>query len=39
MAKGAKGVSLTKSDMASPVKAGGGTIQKVLTIPYSEEER
>ena len=26
MAKGAKGASPTKSDMASPVKAGGGTI-------------
>jgi hypothetical protein len=38
MAKGAKAALPTKK-MALPVKAGGGTFAKVLTIPNPEEER
>ena len=38
MAKGAKGVSLTKSDMASPVKAGGGTMQKYSPSPTQKKK-
>jgi hypothetical protein len=38
MAKGAKGASPTKSDMASPVKAGGGTILKYSPSPTQKKK-
>jgi len=33
MTKGVKGAPPTKSDMSSPVKAGGGTMQKYSPYP------
>jgi hypothetical protein len=38
MAKGAKGSPPTKSDMASPVKAGGGTMQKYSPSPTQKKK-
>jgi len=38
MAKGAKGAPPTKSDMSSPVKAGGGTMQKYSPSPTQKKK-
>jgi hypothetical protein len=38
MAKAAKGAPPTKSDMASPVKAGGGTLQKYSPSPTQKKK-
>jgi hypothetical protein len=38
MAKGAKGAPPTKTDMASPVKAGGGTMQKYSPFPIQKKK-
>ena len=38
MTKAAKGAPPTKSDMSSPVKAGGGTIQKYSPSPAQKKK-